>query len=62
MDNRDTPRFGDARSGPLVYPGDFRRSGAIKIVVIGIDLGNNLCSLTGLDEAGADANRLRVIR
>jgi len=46
----------------LGYPGDFRRSGAIRIVVIGIDLGNNLCSLTGLDEAGADANRLRVIR
>ena len=34
----------------------------MRIDVVGIDLGKNLCSLTGLDETGADANRFRAAR
>src|SRR6516225_4505057 len=37
---------------PVLIPRT-RRSGAMRIVMLGIDLGKNLCSLAGLDETGA---------
>ncbi len=37
---------------PVLKP-KTRGNGPLKIVTIGIDLGQNLCSLAGLDEAGA---------
>src|SRR5256885_15165518 len=46
---------------PVLIPRT-RRSGAMRIVVLGIDLGKNLCSLAGLDETGAVILRRRMKR
>src|SRR3989449_11602820 len=46
---------------PVLIPRT-RRSGAMRIVMLGIDLGKNLCSLAGLDETGAVVLRRRMKR
>src|SRR5205807_6771170 len=46
---------------PVLIPRT-RRSGPMKIVMLGIDLGKNVCSLAGLDETGAVVLRRRMKR
>src|SRR6201993_1354107 len=46
---------------PVLIPRT-RRSGTMRIVVLGIDLGKNVCSLAGLDETGAVVLRRRMKR
>src|SRR5262245_40627856 len=47
---------------PVVRLVHQRGSGAMRMVMLGIDLGKNVCSLAGLDQAGAVVLRRRLRR